>query len=87
MRRKFVLTGLATVGVATAGMLTGITPVSASTRGVITVVYHIQGNPSWVANLVNKVAPTFAAKYPGWLSKASRSPTRQRTRTTPSSTS
>ena len=69
MRRKFVLTGLATVGVATAGMLTAITPVSASTGGVITVVYQIQGNPSWVEVLVNKVAPEFAAKYPGWTIK------------------
>ena len=40
MRRKFVLTGLATVGVATAGMLTGVTPVSASTGGV-----HHRGLP------------------------------------------
>ena len=69
MRRKFVLTGLATVGVATAGMLTAVTPVSASTGGVITVVYQIQGNPSWVELLVNKVAPEFAAKYPGWTIK------------------
>jgi len=69
MRRKFVLTGLATVGVATAGMLTAVTPVSASTGGVITVVYQIQGNPSWVEVLVNKVAPEFAAKYPGWTIK------------------
>ncbi len=69
MRRKFVLTGLATVGVATAGMLTAVTPVSASTGGVITVAYQIQGNPSWVENLVNKVAPEFAAKYPGWTIK------------------
>jgi len=69
MRRKFVVTGLATVGVATAGMLTAITPVSASTGGVITVVYQIQGNPSWVEVLVNKVAPEFAAKYPGWTIK------------------
>jgi len=33
---------------------------------VITVVYQVQGNPSWVANLVTKVAPAFEAKYPGW---------------------
>jgi len=50
-------------------MLTAITPVSASTGGVITVVYQIQGNPSWVEVLVNKVAPEFAAKYPGWTIK------------------
>jgi multiple sugar transport system substrate-binding protein len=50
-------------------MLTAVTPVSASTGGVITVVYQIQGNPSWVEVLVNKVAPEFAAKYPGWTIK------------------
>jgi multiple sugar transport system substrate-binding protein len=33
---------------------------------VITVVYQVQGNPSWVENLVTKVAPAFEAKYPGW---------------------
>jgi multiple sugar transport system substrate-binding protein len=66
MRRKFVLTGLATVGVATAGMLTAVTPVSASTGGVITVVYQVQGQVDPLRTLIETAAKEFAAKYPGW---------------------
>ncbi len=43
MHRKIALSGLATVAVATGGILTGVSPASASSGGTISVVYQIQG--------------------------------------------
>ncbi len=53
MHRKAVLSGLATVAVATGGVLTGVGPASASSGGTISVVYQVQGGTNALTTLVN----------------------------------
>src|SRR5580658_5609211 len=67
MRRRFVVSGLATVALTTGGMLTGLVPpVAASSGGTISVAYENYGTNKTINLLMIKVKGEFAAKYPGW---------------------
>ena len=65
MHRRRVISGLATVAVATGGVLTAVSPVSAS-GGTITVVYQVQGGTNALTTLVNTAKTEFQKQYPGW---------------------
>jgi multiple sugar transport system substrate-binding protein len=66
MHRKIALSGLATVAVATGGILTGVSPASASSGGTISVVYQVQGGTNALTALVNTAKTEFQKQYPGW---------------------
>jgi multiple sugar transport system substrate-binding protein len=66
MNAKKVLSGLATVAVATGGVLTAVSPASASSGGTIKIVFQIQGGSSALSGLMNTAKKEFQAKYPGW---------------------
>ena len=69
MHRKIALSGLATVAVATGGILTGVSPASASTGGTISVVYQVQGGTNALTTLVKTAQAEFQKQYPGWTVK------------------
>ncbi len=65
MHRRRVISGLATVAVATGGVLTAVSPASAS-GGTISVVYQVQGGSNALTTLVNTAKTEFQKQYPGW---------------------
>jgi multiple sugar transport system substrate-binding protein len=65
MHRRRVISGLATVAVATGGVLTAVSPASAS-GGTISVVYQVQGGTNALTTLVNTAKTEFQKQYPGW---------------------
>ena len=69
MHRKIALSGLATVAVATGGILTGVSPASASSGGTISVVYQVQGGTDALTTLVKTAQAQFQKQYPGWTVK------------------
>ena len=69
MHRKIALSGLATVAVATGGILTGVSPASASSGGTISVVYQVQGGTNALTTLVKTAQAEFQKQYPGWTVK------------------
>jgi len=71
MRRRIVVSGVAMVGLTTAGVLSALVPaVSASSGGTISVAFQA-GNVSNVElpRLMQQAAGEFAKQYPGWTVK------------------